>query len=178
MASVSHYKVTHGLAFEVIRQFSDKRKDALVAIDIMCAKYGARKGRFMSWGSKVEGLWFDARPDKAWRPAKAKGCHGYWVPAKTNKIGRLIAEELKVFSLPQDEELAVALGCPPFFTDFEDGGQYCASVSVNERGGVFYLESAKYAPPDMQKFGEGMVKIERGEYYTAIDAKPKTATGA
>ena len=156
----------------------DKRKDTLAAIDILCAKYGARKGRFMSWGTKVEGLWFDAHPDKTWRPSKQKGCCGYWVPAKTNKAGRAVAEELAVIKLPQDEGLAADLGCKPFFTDFINGRQFCSSVSVNEVGGVFYLEAAKFAPPDLKKFGEGMTEIKRGEYYTAIDTKPKTATGA
>jgi len=177
--ATAYFKVTHGLAFEVIRQFVDKRKAVKVELDAFCTKYGARPGRFMSCGWAVEGLWFETRPSTAWRPSKLKGMHGYYVPAKTNKAGRAILEELKAFRLPQDEELAVeGLGCRPFFFDLSTGGQFCASCAVNEVGGVFYLETAKFAPPKLDKFGDGIVPIERGEYYTAIDTKPKTAAGA
>lgn len=172
--ATSYFKVTHGLAFEIVSQFVQERKTALATIDALCEKYGARKGRYASFGWTVEGLWFGTSPGQAWRPMKSKGMHGYYRPAKTNKAGRAILEELKPIRLPQDEELANKLGCPAFFTDFDTGGQFCGSAGVNEVGGVFYLETAKYAPPAVAKFGDGIVKIERGEYFTALDAKSKT----
>ncbi len=177
MTAVSHFKITHGLAFEICKTHHEKCKLIFEHIDNLCAKYGARKGRYMSFGTKVEGLWFDKNPGKAWRASKQKGCHGYYVPKKTNKEGREIIAELEWVTLVSGEELAKDMGCQTFFTDFETGGQYMANMGITEVGGVFYAESAKYAPPALSKFGDGIVQIERGEYYTAIDAKKKTATG-
>lgn len=176
MINLAYCKITHGLAFEICDAFHKDTKAMEEKVAAICTKYSAVKGRYLSCGWAVEGLYFITRPGVGWRAAGGKGHQGYYTPSKTSKLGREILAELQTIKIPQPEELAVKLGCRPFFMA-EDGGQYCGSVAINLVGGVFYLEGSQVNMPRGEKFGDGMVRIERADYYAAIDKKDAPANG-
>lgn len=142
-----HYQVTHGLPFEVCAKHLAERDAAVAQVEAAIAKYGATPGRWLSYGTQVQGLHFRSAPP-GW--VTRKSCMGYYVPNKKTAVGREARALLDDIKIPPTEELAVNLGCEPFFTDLDDGQMYCANVSVFAHGGTFYLQCCKWCRPQRQ----------------------------
>ena len=165
---MSYYKVISGLAFELCSDFCKRRREAFAQVDALARKYGATPGRTQSCGSQVEGLHFGAGfVPRGWR--KSRMGKGFCVPSR-GKAGGAIKAELDALRVPCAEKLARDLGCKPFFTDFDEGGTYCANIGVMEVGGVFYLESHKWCPPDQTKFN-GIIQIQGSEWHAADEQR-------
>jgi hypothetical protein len=165
----AHFKVTTGLAYELCTEYIKKRNTEQLKIDELINKYYAMKGRSLVCGTCLEGLYFGAVTPKGWK--KTKQFPGYCIPSKT-KLGIEIKKELDTVRMPSAEKLARDLGCKPFFMDFDDGNQYCASIGVFQFGKTFYLESSKWCKPSTAQF-PGIIEIPTSEWYKAQENKSK-----
>lgn len=124
--------------------FMARKKEANALIDALAFRFHCRKGRYIATGSRLDGLWCDGVFPTGWKPCKTRG---YGVPNKKTKAGRFIAEELAKVIIPQTEELAAQLGCPPFFFDMDDHGHYCGNIGIFEHKGEFYLQTNRWCRP-------------------------------
>jgi len=164
-----HYQVTHGLPFEVCAAHAAKRDTAVAQVEAAIAKYGATPGRWLSYGTQVQGLHFRSAPS-GW--VTRKSCLGYYIPNKKTAVGKEALACLNAIDIPATEKLAVDLGCEPFFTDLDDGQMYCANVSVFAYAGTFYLQCCKWCRPkrnlpqaDLASYGIRF--IEASEWHKA-----------
>lgn len=158
--NLTHFKVTHGALHEICTKWHDAHAAAIASVDALARKYKAAPGRRLSRGSSVEGFFFGAAAPEGW---KATRHIGYFTPGR-GKAGMAIAKELKAIRIPVQETLAVDLGCKPFFHDFDDGGNYCASCAVFMFAGAFYLQTSKWCPP---KIMSGIEEIPASEWHKA-----------
>jgi hypothetical protein len=164
--SCIHYKITSGEAFAICDKAHKDRQATLAAVDALATRVGAVKGRSVTMGNRVQGLYFRTNPDKkVWKTVK--GCPGYFEPRTASEDGKKLAEELKAMNLPTAEDLAKALGCEMFFRDLS-GNHYVAAVGSSLRDGAYYLEAATRIKKELL---DGNEQISRGVYYLAVDGK-------
>lgn len=144
-----HYQVTHGLPFEICAAHTAKRDVEYAKLKTLAEIHGAMPDRYLMRGSAVEGLGFLGRPPRTtgWNASRAHP--GYMIPART-KAGKAIKAELDAINIPATEKLAVDLGCEPFFRDLDDGGMYCANISIFAYAGTYYLQACKWCRPKRQ----------------------------
>lgn len=149
----------------------------LGALEAVAKKHGAVVGRYLRCGSKVEGLALAGRPMRAdgWNASRRHP--GYYTPGKS-KLGKTIKAELDAIDLPTTEQLAIDLGCEPFFRDFDDGGMYCANISIFQYAGTFYLQSCKWCRPRLgMDEGYGIRVIEASEWHKADEDRLRLERG-
>ncbi len=165
MSNLVYFKCSPGPAIAVLREHQTKHGEWWARLDAFIAKHGAIPGRCMSAGEYTTGLFFaHGKAPAGWR--KARDC---WTPNRRLAAGRAIAEEMKAIVGSSNERLAVALGCPTFFRDLDDGGQYCGTISWSERGGTYYLMCNRWCVPDRTRF-PGIVKIPASEWHAVQEA--------
>lgn len=168
--SNAYCRVSCGKMFDICDAWWKKDQAAHEAINALCLEVGATPGRKLSCGSRLEGLYFTGIVTRlnalGWRSA-GKKFPGYYKPDIRKATGRALESRLNAVTLPTDEELAHALGMPPFYTD--ETGDWCTSVGSFMRGGVFYLEfPAQLSYCFAKKVGVDL--IAEWEYIKARDA--------
>lgn len=163
-----YYKITtSGLARELCKAFVDAKQSALDQINDLAAKYHATPDRSLMLGPHVDGLHFGRGVvHDGWRATRQ--FPGYCVPNKRSKRGREISAELDAIQSPFADHLAIDLGCPQFFTDFDSGQGLCASIGIMEHEGVYYLEANAWCRPDLKRFRE-ITQIPASEWHKAAE---------
>ena len=160
----AYFIINGGLQKTVIETWVAERLKGFEAINEIAVRYGAELDKNASYGTLIEGLYFKVDPGKVWKPiAKLPG---YYRPNKANKFGKEIFKALSLIKIPSQQDLAVKLGCPPFFQIC--GQHYGTEAGFSKVGLDFYVETPLRAPI---KVMDGVIAIARAEYFTAVDAK-------
>lgn len=160
-----HYKVSSGEGHEIISTWHAEVKAGHAKIDEIAVRYGAVATKYVMFGTKVEGLYFMASnaPDpKLWKPI-AKHL-GYFRANKRTKGGKEIDAALDAIRFPSSHDLAVRLGCQPFFR--MNGQHFMSDLGWQKVGEDYYLEAPFFSSPPVKP---GMELISRADYYLAID---------
>lgn len=163
-----HFKILSGPAYEICQKHDQKHQEEIRKLNSIIEKYRAVKDRYSSCGPQIVSLYFGlfSNAPSGWVPTK----NGYFKPNKRTKLGKAIFEELDIIRLPSTEKLAIDLGCRPFFTDFDDGKQYCANIDIFQSKNIIYLESHKWCQPDTKKYPE-IQSILGSEWHKASEEK-------
>ncbi len=158
-----HYRISSGEGLEIITKWQAEREAGFAQVNEIGVRYNGVMDKHVMFGTRVEGIKFLETPDpKLWRPiAKTPG---YYRPNKMTKAGREIFKALDAIRYPSDQDLAVRLGCRPFFPHF--GAYYCTNLGYKKVGEDYYVELPLLAP---MKVMPGSELITRVEYFTAID---------
>ena len=163
-------KVYVGPVFEACMTWQVRRDAAVAAANIIAKEIGAVPDRFLTCGTRVEGL---HRPYSViaaapgWRPA-GKKFPGYIKPNTRNAAGKAFKTRLDAIHWETGESLAGELKLPPFFGGFLNG--FCSAVGCIMRSGVFYLEFPASLARHIVK-GPGVDMIQEWEYVKARDQK-------
>jgi hypothetical protein len=159
---LAHFRITHGKPFEIASRFHTLRESVKADIKALVETFGAAPCREVTQGTALIGFYFGSKPSRDW--LAIKGHSGYFKPNGRTLNGQDIAKKLAAIHIPQTMDLAVDLGCRPFFMGF------CVDVGLVKVGEVFYLEAPKYDPPTLV---DGIEPMSRGEYYIAVDGVPE-----
>lgn len=166
--ALRYYRVTHGPVFKICDQFHDLVTAYHYAADVLASEVGAVHGRYLQYGTRLEGFYRMGTTPKGWSPA-GKKFPGYIKPNRRNKIGEAFARRMDAIEVPLGEKFAHLLGFPPFF-HASNGGGYCSAASLHARGGVFFIDFP--ASPSLHlKTTEGVEEIKEWEFLKAMEEK-------
>jgi hypothetical protein len=161
-----YYKVVSGEAHTIIKDWHAEVRAGYAKINEIAVRYGAEMDKHVMYGTKVEGLKFKAEPDqKLWRPIAKMPF--YYRPNKKAKAGKEIAKAMWDIHIPSGTDLAVKLGCNPFF--YNCGQHYMTDCGFKKIGENYFVE-LPFMTPMRQMPGADV--IPRAEYFAAIDSTP------
>ncbi len=158
-----YYRISPGEAYDIIVAWEAEKNAGFSKVNEIAVRYGGVMDKHIMFGTRVEGIKFTTSPDpKLWKPiAKVPG---FYRPNKQTKAGKLLFQALDAIRYPSGQDLAVRLGCPPFFSQM--GNHYCTDIGFKKVGDDYYAETPFFAP---MKELTGAVLIPRADYFLAID---------
>lgn len=171
MNEETYYRITSGLPMVAMLEHAKAIADGHAAVNEIAVRYGAEMDKHATYGTRVEGLKFKSDPGRPWGPIGA-AAPGYYRPLKRSKVGKEIAAALDLIRVPSQQDLAVALGCPPFFV--MRGQYYCSAVGFQKVGDAFYISAPMFVVPRMD---EGIERIKASEYHAATEVPPTVTRG-
>lgn len=158
-----YYKIMDGEGWDIIEKWHSEVHAAYAQIAEIAVRYGADVDKHVMIGTKVEGLLFKEPPDaKLWNPIAA--ARGYYRPNKRGKAGKEIEKALSAIKMPSGQDLAVRLGCKPFFQ--MAGRHYCTDLGYKKVGQHYYVEAPFFASPPVKP---GMEIIPRAQFFLMTD---------